>query len=212
MGMNRRRFLSLLGLSAAGLVVPELIEPRRKVWAVPRNAPVPDRIVITECLPPRPAIDVLFNGGAGTLKVNTNDGWQTLNPVFDVRDFKVSFKLDEDVLKESPSERELRDRFAAEMLQGAGERVDMLIYDDVLPPDLADRLERIDMHRRLRRTPFPGVPTIKLDVVDPREHAGDMANVIRGLVESGHLTAEDGRALANSSMRVAQEHYRKVRR
>lgn len=37
--MNRRGFIKLFGTAAAGLVVPEL-EPRRKMWFVPRNAPV----------------------------------------------------------------------------------------------------------------------------------------------------------------------------
>jgi hypothetical protein len=38
--MNRRAFLKLLGIAAGGLVVHELVEPRRKIWQVSRAAPV----------------------------------------------------------------------------------------------------------------------------------------------------------------------------
>jgi len=38
--MDRRSFLKLLGVAGTGLVVPELVEPRRKLWQVSRAAPV----------------------------------------------------------------------------------------------------------------------------------------------------------------------------
>lgn len=44
MPIGRRSFLAALGVGAAAIVVPELvIEPRRRVWQVPRNAPVARR-------------------------------------------------------------------------------------------------------------------------------------------------------------------------
>lgn len=42
--MNRREFLKAMGLGGLALVAPEIIEPERKLWFVPSNAPVGSRV------------------------------------------------------------------------------------------------------------------------------------------------------------------------
>jgi len=83
--LTRRGFLQALGIGAAAAALPalpetdpELLEPRRKLWAVPSNAPVGSRI---ERVDP----GVLF-------QVNADHGY-TYNPsstAFSLNDAKLS--------------------------------------------------------------------------------------------------------------------------
>lgn len=67
--LSRRGFLGLLGLGAAGVAADQLIEPVRKLWFVPSNAPVGSRIerpefIVQELKPPG-ELNLGWYGGHG---------------------------------------------------------------------------------------------------------------------------------------------------